>query len=120
MSGRILLSLPWLCASGQAIGANDEMEDIIKDCSKCTKSIALFVGGMLFGSVGFKLLASRDAKKVYTHVTAAGLRVKECAMETATSLREQTGDILADAKELNLQRKTDEETEVVEDTATHD
>ena len=27
--------------------------------------IALFVGGTLFGSAGFKLLSSKDAKKAY-------------------------------------------------------
>lgn len=32
--------------------------------------IALFVGGTLFGSAGFKLLGSKDAKKAYAHVTA--------------------------------------------------
>ena len=34
--------------------------------------LACFVGGVLFGSAGVKLLASKDAKKVYTHITAAG------------------------------------------------
>ena len=29
------------------------------------KKIALFVGGVVFGSAGFKLLSSSDAKKVY-------------------------------------------------------
>ena len=38
---------------------------------------ALFAGGVLFGSAGLKLLASKDAKKVYTHTLAAALRVKE-------------------------------------------
>ena len=42
--------------------------------------IALFVGGTLFGSAGFKLLASRDARKVYSHVTAAALRCKDEVM----------------------------------------
>ena len=35
------------------------------------KGAALFVGGVLFGSAGFKLLSSKDAKKAYTHMTAA-------------------------------------------------
>ena len=30
--------------------------------------LALFVGGTLFGSVGIKLLSSKDAKKAYVHV----------------------------------------------------
>ena len=34
------------------------------------KKVAIFVGGMLFGSAGFKILASKDAKKAvsYTHL----------------------------------------------------
>ena len=35
------------------------------------KKIALFAAGTLFGSAGFKLLSSSDAKKVYTQTTAA-------------------------------------------------
>ena len=38
------------------------------------KGLALFAGGVLFGSAGIKLLSSKDAKKVYIHATAAGLR----------------------------------------------
>ena len=34
--------------------------------------LACFIGGVLFGSVGIKLLSSKDAKKAYTHITAAG------------------------------------------------
>lgn len=33
--------------------------------------LACFIGGVLFGSVGIKLLSSKDAKKAYTHITAA-------------------------------------------------
>ena len=42
-------------------------------------------GGPLFGSAGVKLLASKDAKKAYTHITAAGLRMKDSVMETVTA-----------------------------------
>lgn len=47
------------------------------------KKVAIFVGGMLFGSAGFKILASKDAKKVYTQTTAAVLRMKDCTMVSA-------------------------------------
>ena len=40
------------------------------------KKIALFAAGTLFGSAGFKLLSSSDAKKVYTQTTAAVLRMQ--------------------------------------------
>ena len=68
------------------------------------KKIALFAAGTLFGSAGFKLLSSKDAKKAYTHATAAALRVKESVMETVTSVQENAADILASAKEINEQR----------------
>ena len=66
--------------------------------------LACFVGGALFGSVGVKLLTSKDAKKAYTHVTAAGPRMKDAAMETVTTLQENAADILASAKDINEDR----------------
>ena len=76
--------------------------------------IGLFAGGVLFGTAGVKILSSKDAKKAYTHATAAVLRAKECVMTTATTVKENCDDVLADAKEINEQRA---EAEVVEDTA---
>lgn len=78
------------------------------------KGAALFVGGVLFGSAGFKLLSSKDAKKAYTHMTAAALRVQESVMETVTSVQENAADILASAKEINEQRAKAEEATSVE------
>lgn len=79
------------------------------------KKIALFAAGTLFGSAGFKLLSSKDAKKVYTHATAAVLRAKDCVMETVTRTRENCSDIYADAKDINETRYAEPET--VEDTS---
>ena len=79
------------------------------------QKIALFVGGALFGSAGIKLLSSKDAKKAYTHATAAALRVKDSVMGTVTSVQENAADILAAAKDINDQRAAQEET--VEDTS---
>ena len=62
--------------------------------------LGLFAGGVLFGTAGIR----RDAKKVYTHATAAVLRAKEDVMTTVTTLREICGDILADAKAINEER----------------
>ena len=70
--------------------------------------LACFVGGTLFGSAGIKLLTSKDAKKVYTHLTAAGLRVKDSVMETATAVQENAADILAAAKDINEARAAKE------------
>ena len=81
------------------------------------KKIALFVGGVVFGSAGFKILASKDAKKVYTQTTAAVLRMKDATMETVNKVQEQAGDILADAKAINETRAAEAAAEVIEDTA---
>ena len=66
--------------------------------------LACFIGGVLFGSVGIKLLSSKDAKKVYTHTTAAALHMKESVMETVTCVQENAADVLAATKEINEQR----------------
>ena len=81
------------------------------------KKVALFVGGVVFGSAGFKILASKDAKKVYTQTTAAVLRMKDATMETGNKVQEQAGDILADAKAINETRAAEAAAEVIEDTA---
>ena len=52
------------------------------------KKIGCFVGGVVFGTAGVKLLSSKDAKKVYTNCTAAVLRAKDCVMKTATTVQE--------------------------------
>ena len=79
----------------------------------CYKNLALFAGGILFGSAGVKLLASKDAKKVYTHAAAAALRMKDSVMQTVACVQENAADILASAKDINVQRAAQET--VVED-----
>ena len=59
-------------------------------------------------AVIMKLLSSRDAKKAYTHATAAALRMKESVMETVTTVQENAADIVASAKDLNAQRAEQE------------
>ena len=79
------------------------------------KKAGIFAGGVLFGTAGIKLLSSRDAKKVYTHTTAAVLRAKECVMTTVDKVRENADDILADAKEMNEKCAQNASAEVIED-----
>ncbi len=71
------------------------------------KNAAVFVGGVVFGSLGFKLLGSKEARKVYVHTAAAAIR----------AIREGCGDIVADAKQLNEQKRAAQEAkcEVIED-----
>ena len=51
------------------------------------KKFGLFAAGVLLGTAGIKVLSSKDAKKVYTHTTAAVLRAKDSVMETVTAVR---------------------------------
>ena len=81
------------------------------------KKFALFATGILFCSAGFKILSSKDAKKVYTQTTAAVLRMKDSTMETVNKVQEQAGDILADAKAINEARAQEAEAAVIEDAA---
>ena len=73
--------------------------------------LACFAGGALFGSLGLKLLTSKEAKKACVHVTAAGLRVKDSVMAAVTSAEENAADILASAKDLNEARAAKEAAE---------
>lgn len=77
--------------------------------------LACFAGGALFGSFGIKLLSSKDAKKAYTHATAAALRMKDSVMQTVTCVQENAADILAAAQDINEARAAEEE--IVEDAS---
>lgn len=81
------------------------------------KKFGLFAAGVLLGTAGIKVLSSKDAKKVYTHTTAAVLRAKDSVMETVTAVRENAEDIYADAKAINQQRAQQEADVVIEDAS---
>ena len=82
-----------------------------------TGKLAMFVFGTLFGSAGFKLLASKDARRVYTQVTAAALRCKKEVMRNVDEVQAACSDILADAKRINAEREAEEEAAFIADSA---
>lgn len=69
----------------------------------------IFVAGTAFGSLGLKLLKSKDAKKVYAHTVATALRAKDSIMEMVSLAGENVEDILAEAKDINEKRIIKEE-----------
>lgn len=81
------------------------------------KNLAVFAGGVLFGTAGLKVLGSKDAKKVYTNCTAAALRAKDSVMKTVETVQENAEDILAEAKQINEKRAAEEAAAVCEDAA---
>ena len=80
------------------------------------EKLGAFVGGALFATVGAKILASKDAQKVYVYTTASALREKEDVMSVVTNIKEIAGDVLAGAKAFNEKRAA-EHAELIEDTA---
>lgn len=86
--------------------------DFLKKVDK--KATGIFAAGILFGTAGIKILSSKDAKKVYTHCTAAVLRAKECVMKIVTNVQDNAEDIYAEAQQINEDRASREE-EVEED-----
>ena len=78
--------------------------------SKINKAaVGIFAAGFAVGTIGLKLLTSKDAKKAYTHGTAAVLRAKDFVMKTVSTVSENCSDIYADAKSINEDRAAKEE-----------
>ena len=71
---------------------------IAKKAVRCT---ALFIGGMIAGSVGSKVVACPCFKKAAVQTTAAVLKAKEGIMNTVTKVQENVEDEIAEAKEVN-------------------
>ena len=93
------------------------MLDCLKKIDKAKTGI--FAAGVLFGTAGIKILASDDAKKLYTNCTAAVLRAKECVLKTAACVQENAEDIYAGAVQINDDRKA-AEAEYEDESATDD
>ena len=71
--------------------------------------------GILLGSYGIRILTSKDAKKAYTQGTAAVLRMKDEVLKDVSLIRENCGDIAAEARELNEKRQAEYEAQQIED-----
>ena len=97
------------------------MANIIDTILDSKKGIGIFLGGILMGTAGIRILTSDDATKVYVQGTAAALRGKEDIMTTATNLKENCGDIYAEAQDVNEQRAAKKaaqaKQEIIEDLA---
>ncbi|WP_338157328.1 DUF6110 family protein [Absicoccus porci] len=68
------------------------------------KTACLISYGFLLGSAGVSILSSKDAKNVYTHVTAAVKHGGDSVKKTLTTLKENCEDINADANDINQKR----------------
>lgn len=91
------------------------MKNLLK--LKKTKEVCSFLGGVVFGTAGIAILASEEAKKVYTNATAIGMRAKDKIMEKATIIQENAGDIYADAKEINENKLLKNKSSIIKDNS---
>ena len=66
-----------------------------------SKKGGIFAAGVMFGTAGIKALSSKDAKNVYTKVTAAVLRAKDCVLDVVSNIQENAQDIYAGAQQIN-------------------
>lgn len=87
-----------------------EQEDITMSLRDLDyKKGGIFAAGVLFGTAGIKALSSKDAKNVYTKVTAAVLRAKDCVLDVVSNIQENAQDIYAGAQQINDERAAAED-----------
>ena len=87
-----------------------EQEDITMSLHDLDyKKGGIFAAGVLFGTAGIKALSSKDAKNVYTKITAAVLRAKDCVLDVVSNIQENAQDIYAGAQQINDDRAAAEE-----------
>ncbi len=55
------------------------------------------IGGFALGSVGVKMLTSKPAQKLYTHIAAGAFLARDYVMETAEKVQATCSDIAEDA-----------------------
>ena len=75
---------------------------------KLAKKSSVFAGGVLFGSLGLKLLASKEAKHVYAKAVATSYKLKDGIDATVSTVKQHADDVLEEAKDLYAEEKSAE------------
>ena len=73
--------------------------------AKVAKKSSLFLGGVAFGTLGLKILASKEAKKGY----AKAYKLKDELDASVSVVKQHGDDVLQDAKYLYEQEKKEEQ-----------
>ncbi|HUM84840.1 MAG TPA: DUF6110 family protein [Lachnospiraceae bacterium] len=77
-----------------------------------------FIGGFLLGTIGITILSSREAKQVYSYITAAALHGRDDTVKRAQIISENAGDIYQRAKKINEDCGKYEEETMIRNTET--
>ena len=76
---------------------------VLKGISKVP---SVFLSGVAFGTLGLKLLTSKEAKKCYATVLAKTYKAKDGIDNMVSAVKQHADDIVADAKDLYQAEKT--------------
>ena len=77
--------------------------------AKVAKKSSLFLGGVAFGTLGLKILASKEAKKGYSKALAKAYKLKDELDASVSVVKQHGDDVLQDAKYLYEQEKKEKE-----------
>ena len=75
----------------------------VLNVAKVAKKSSLFLGGVAFGTLGLKVLASKEAKKGYSK--ALGLQIERWTDASVSVVKQHGDDVLQDAKYLYEQER---------------
>jgi len=67
-----------------------------------------------FGTLGLKVLASKEAKKFYAKTIATGYKAKDSIDETISNIKQHADDVLADAGDIYEAEKKEADLDFVE------
>ena len=86
----------------------------IKTILSGSKLPLTFIGGVAFGTLGLKVLASKQAKKFYSKTIATGYKAKDSIDETISNIKQHADDVLADAGDIYEAEKKEADLDFVE------
>lgn len=72
----------------------------VVELGKIAKKSGLFLGGVAFGTLGLKVLASKDAKHLYAKAVASSYKMKDGIDASLSQVKQHADDVLAEAKDL--------------------
>jgi len=77
----------------------------VLELGKIVKKTSVFVSGVVVGSVGLKVLASKDTKHVVAKAVAKSYKLKDGLDATVSQLKQHADDVLAEANDLYVEEK---------------
>lgn len=82
------------------------------ELGKIAKKSSLFVGGVLFGSLGLKVLASKEAKHVYAKAVATSYKLKDGVDAAVSQVKQHADDVLEEANDLYVEDKVNRQSSI--------